>query len=428
MGAAQEDAPARIGLDRISEGRRFSLEIARSIDAVAPQWREFETHALSHPFQCVDWLANWQATIGEARGTEPFIVVARDEEARIFLIAPLAIERSLLGRRLVWLGQTECDYNAPLVRADALAWLSPRAVEALWQAIVKRAGRCDYAELAKQAPYLGAYDNPFARLSTSGHACAAHMTRLAGPWDAFHAAKRSRKSRRRLRDKLRSLQRQGAVDIRFAQGGADRRRILDWLIEHKHAQLSADGVSNVFAEPQFRAFVRALGESGLVHERLVLATLEVDGEPAAVCMGLRHANRFYYVTAAYDAARYGRFSPGRILLERVIEQAVRDGLAWFDFTIGDEGYKADWCDVTMEMSNGYVPFTARGRAAVALHAAFIRVKAEIKAHPQLFAVARRVRHALRNIFLGPRPDPVPKAAAAGAAAPAAAARNRANAS
>jgi CelD/BcsL family acetyltransferase involved in cellulose biosynthesis len=280
--------------------------------------------------------------------------------------------------------------------------MSPRAVERLWRAIVKRAGRCDYAELSKQAPFIGAYDNPFALLSTDGHACAAHMTRLSAPWDTFYAGKRSSKSRRRLREKYRSLERQGPVEIRFAELAADRRAIADWLIGQKDAQLSADGVSNAYAQPAFRAFVRAVAGGGVASDQLKLAALEVDGTPAAVCMGLTHGNRFYYVTAAYDAAQYGRYSPGQILLARVMERAVADGLDWFDFTIGDEGYKADWCDVTMDMSNGFVPFTARGYLAVGALVAFMRAKAAIKANKRLFSLARQIRYGLRNIFLGPR--------------------------
>ena len=51
---------------------------------------------------------------------------------------------------------------------------------------------------------------------------------------------------------------------------------------------------------------------------------------------------------SYDPA-WGKASPGRLLLEHLIECSFREGLRAFDFTIGDEPYKASFCNVSDEL-------------------------------------------------------------------------------
>ena len=48
---------------------------------------------------------------------------------------------------------------------------------------------------------------------------------------------------------------------------------------------------------------------------------------------------------SYDAA-WDRLSPGRLLLDHLIEWSFCQGLGEFDFTIGDEPYKATFCNVS----------------------------------------------------------------------------------
>ena len=74
--------------------------------------------------------------------------------------------------------------------------------------------------------------------------------------------------------------------------------------------------------------------SGLVH----VAALVLDEQALATHWGCVHNGRFVYLMPSYDAA-WGKLSPGRLLLDHLVEWSFLQGLREFDFTIGDEPYK-----------------------------------------------------------------------------------------
>src|SRR5581483_1425962 len=97
--------------------------------AVERDWRHLEQGGHATAFQSFDWLAAWQRHVGALTGTRPAIIVGR-RGADVQFILPLAIERGTLARRLVFLGQDLCDYNAPLLARDFA--LDAEKFESLW--------------------------------------------------------------------------------------------------------------------------------------------------------------------------------------------------------------------------------------------------------------------------------------------------------
>src|SRR5882724_4108012 len=95
-------------------GRRsVTLSVHDDLASVEPIWRSFQETADCTPFQTFDWLSAWQRHIGALSGVTPAIVVGRRGDEILFLL-PLAVERGAFTRRLTFLGQDLCDYNAPL--------------------------------------------------------------------------------------------------------------------------------------------------------------------------------------------------------------------------------------------------------------------------------------------------------------------------
>ena len=109
----------------------IEIAIHHQLDAVEPEWRQFEQSADCTAFQAFDWLAAWCRHIGPLTRTQPAIVVGRDDGATLFIL-PLAVTPGAV-RRLTWLGSDLCDYNGPLlaqgmrVAADARALPRPVA-------------------------------------------------------------------------------------------------------------------------------------------------------------------------------------------------------------------------------------------------------------------------------------------------------------
>src|SRR4029077_3193950 len=95
----------------------ISLIVHHDLAAIEQAWRAFEETAACTPFQTYDWLSAWQRHIGALNGVTPAIVIAcRCDE--ILMLLPLAVQHASFARRLTFLGQELCDYNAPLLAPE----------------------------------------------------------------------------------------------------------------------------------------------------------------------------------------------------------------------------------------------------------------------------------------------------------------------
>jgi CelD/BcsL family acetyltransferase involved in cellulose biosynthesis len=78
-------------------------------------------------------------------------------------------------------------------------------------------------------------------------------------------------------------------------------------------------------------------------------------------------------------------------LRELIKQAIEQGVTVFDFTIGDEPYKLEWCNVSIKLYDHLASALPIGwPAAVALRGA-LWAKRRIKGDPRLWALAQKVR-------------------------------------
>ena len=64
--------------------------------------------------------------------------------------------------------------------------------------------------------------------------------------------------------------------------------------------------------------------------------------------------------ASYDDGDVSRFGPGAAHLRDLLSHALARGCRRFDFTIGDERYKLEWSDHTLNLYDHVAPATWRG--------------------------------------------------------------------
>ena len=75
-------------------------------------------------------------------------------------------------------------------------------------------------------------------------------------------------------------------------------------------------------------------------------------------------SRYYYLSPSFEGGDWLRYSPGRLLIEHLLEWSFRRGLKVFDFTVGNEEYKFEYSDVTIPLYRVIVPETTIGRSPV----------------------------------------------------------------
>ena len=91
-----------------------------------------------------------------------------------------------------------------------------------------------------------------------------------------------------------------------------------------------------------KKYILIFSSSNLVIDQKILFTyLEFDGKVIAAHSGYTYQKISYYLFPVYDN-EFKRYSPGKILLKYIIDDAKNNLFDYFDLTIGSENYKKDY--------------------------------------------------------------------------------------
>lgn len=373
-----------------------AVTVFGSFREAEPAWRRFEADGLHYAFQTYDWLVQWHLDIGKRKGLAPCLVSVEDMRAGRLLFLPLAIERRLGARCLVWLGGRQSDYHAPLLGAGHAALQRSIDFTALWRHILARLPRIDVVHLQKQPPDIVGAPNPFLALGAAPSGVSAHATRLLPDWPEYYSSKRSARTRGSDRRKLRRLHDRGAVRFRVTADPGAIEDTLGRLAEFKGQQARRAGGSDLFREAGCRDFYGALAAGSHQHLRVLLSTLELDGRIIAAHWGLLAGRRFHWLVPAYDEAEAAH-SPGLYLMRLLMEWCCANGIEVFDFGLGDERYKTGWsdCDQPLYDYLEWMSWRGAGQAgAVLIHR---RLRGLLRRLPLLADAKRAIQRAAARV-------------------------------
>ena len=392
----RSDAPASAAFGDIR------VSVYEDLAAIECDWRAFEAQADGTVFQSFDYLATWQRHIGALTGERPAIVVGRDRTGGILFLLPLAVRADGLARELTWLGSELCDYNGPLLAANFSACVDCACFPALWREIMAKLQvrprlRFDFIALEKMPDIVGAQQNPMRYLGGTLNPSGAYLTHLSGDWQTFYTDKRSSTTRRRDRTKRKKLSEFGEITFVNPTSEGEILSSLDTLMTQKARSFASMGVANLFAKPGHADFYRALATDAATRPLVHVSRFDVGGKTAAVNLGLIFRGRYYHLLASYSDCDLSRFGPGAAHLCDLLHYAVDHGCKIFDFTIGDERYKRDWCDTELLLYDYIAPVSWRGTLVAMPRQAAQRLKRWIKQTPTLWAMATKAREALGKL-------------------------------
>ena len=390
-----------------NQPERITVSVHHDLAAVEADWRRFEATASCTPFQTFDWLSAWQRHVGVRMGVTPAIVTVR-RRGEIILLLPLAVERRRFARRLTFLGGVLCDYHAPLL-APEFAERAPDGFLPLWREIraalqASPSSRHDAILFGKMPAKLGAQPNPMLALHVTLHPSGAYETELPADWEQFYASKRSSSTRRRDRTKLKRLGELGAVKFVNPESAAELAMTFDLLVQQKSKAFARMGVPNLFAPPGHLAFFRELATSPRYRSLVHLSRLDVGTTWAALNLGLTFRDCYFHVLASYDDGETSRFGPGAAHLRELLRSAIERGCKRFDFTIGDEPYKRDWCDTEQQLFDFAAAASPRGLVPAAVALGWGRAKRAIKKSAPLWNAVLRLRAAAGALPKKPKPE------------------------
>ena len=341
-------------------------------------------------FLTFEWLSTWWEHFKEGR--ELFVVIT-EQGGNVVGIAPLAIERGRLGRRLHFLGQPGSDYSDFIAGKDAEGCLDSLLEPVLsgqeWDTTVLGGIAGDSPNFRRLAAI---WENIGPRGEYRADGPAPYLT-LGENWDDYQKGL-SRKLVTDTRRRLRRLQDTGTLEFKRCSGSEEVAGLLDQMVSLKSARYRATGARDIFSDGRRRDFYHEVALKLLDRGWLDLSYLELSGMVVAIHFGFVYSNRFFHYMPSFRQ-EYAPFSPGRLLVEHQVRWAFETGLEEFDFLMGDDQYKYEWTDTFRTVYT--FSLHGEGMRAQMLHQLQDRVLPALKSSSTARGLVRQWRK--RNNFL-----------------------------
>jgi CelD/BcsL family acetyltransferase involved in cellulose biosynthesis len=306
------------------------------LEALRPEWSAlWERSPTATPFQSPEWLLPWWRHFG---GEGLWTLVLR-REGRLVGLAPFFIytdpESGI--RQMTLVGNGISDHLDlildPEVKGEGgaavLAHLAKRGDA--WDT-------CDFRDLPAGSPLLGMWlpdgmageveeEEPCPTLAlpdTEARLAEVVPGKLLGTLCY----------RRRRAEKL--------GEVRFKMAGEESAEELFGALLRLHgARWAVRGEEGVFSEPGVDTFHREVLAGFLARGWLRLHALCIAGRVVAVHYGFVAKGRGYSYIGGFDPESE-KVSPGGLVVEHAIREALREGAREFDFLRGREPYKYAW--------------------------------------------------------------------------------------
>lgn len=350
------------------------------IDAVRAEWEDLADDAGAAPFVRPDWLTIWWGAFGGGGRGRLRLAMLRAESGIQALVA-LVVHRG----RMYSPGNAHTPWSGVIARDDGAADALLSAIfrgpahrvtlaPIVWDSATAASARRVALETGRIVVERGSWQSPYVDLA--GVAAAAELV--------------GRRPRKELRRCARRLAEQGAVAYTVHKDPRGLDAVLDDAFQVEAAQWKGREGTAIVSRPDTEAFYRRLAHSAAAGGTLHLAALRVDAHIVAFELGVREGGRHFALKSGFHPD-YRRFSPGHLLCERILDDAIAAGLRCYEMLGHNDEYKRRWANGSHRIvSLEFLSRSPRGLASYAL------LRAERRARALARPAARRAREALRR--------------------------------
>jgi CelD/BcsL family acetyltransferase involved in cellulose biosynthesis len=341
--SAPSNEPVTLPATRPAES--FQVSILRGSDALVPLREEWTAlwHDCAEATEAQTFA--WQHLYWKhvARARRCLLIIARDGAGKLSAAAAFEIRRHrhTLLNVLSFSGEHDADYHCILRVPGAPVSLGREMLVALWREAGRHVSCIELTNVPARswtAEALRAAQPGLGEFGSGAHLRESETYAIPLPatmdeyWAGF-----SKKTRDRLKGKLRKFQREMQPEFRVA---TDARNAASLLDEIETVDRSRWGAATKFADVAQRNFLREMIEELLGTGIARVFTLHVGGKCVAFNVGfLLHGSiRFPYL--AHDISLPGNYSVGLINNILAIEHCIQNGIREYDLTRGSEGYKS----------------------------------------------------------------------------------------
>jgi CelD/BcsL family acetyltransferase involved in cellulose biosynthesis len=310
----------------------LEIEEIRSIDRLvrtSEEWKEvLSTCGEDRLFLSLAWLKPWWECFGDRRELQ---VLRVSEDGRAVGFAPFMVTsrgRIAHWRKLEFIGSGPSD-RCGIIAAEG----RPDVHRAIWDHL---RAKDDWDVIELRDIQTG---GPTEQNVRACHPSAEYVTSISphiilkNDYPTYFAGL-SRSMRSNLGRGWRRLEDEGAV-LRALRTPAEMEEATRYLKELSDARWD---IANVLKTPRMVEFVTRAALEMAAEGSVAFHAIEVNGHPTAISMGFEDQDRYLHYLSGFDP-ELAKYSPGSVLLLKIIEDCYRAGRTEVDLLRGIEPYK-----------------------------------------------------------------------------------------
>ena len=299
-------------------------------------WVEFEKKSNHYFFQSFIWQKTWylQQKKYQKKVINYSIIVKNINE--IVMIIPLNIDYSYGVKKLCWSGFPFSDYNAPLIKKNYD--IKQDFFLIIWEKIVNSNKDFDCICFDNLPEKISNFYNPFFKFLKK------KINNYSYGIEFNETCKIKKKELANINYQTNRLKNLGKLVFKTVMTNEDSSKILNFIISNKSKQYDRTNAWNLFKLNIHRELFESSNLN--MNENIDLSYLVLDDHIIAAQYGYNYDKRYYYLFPTYKY-EYRKFSPGKILLQKMIEKKKLESFIFFDLTIGSENYKEKFSNYKM---------------------------------------------------------------------------------
>jgi CelD/BcsL family acetyltransferase involved in cellulose biosynthesis len=339
----------------------INLEIYNEFSSeLKDKWLAIEKGFLKNPFNSFYWIIHWYKSVGiKSLKLNPQIVLIYNDN-KLSYILPLCIIRRNGVSILEWIGDIHSDYSSPLIISNFID--NHTTFNKVWTKILLKLGKFDLINLKRQPLQIDInITNPFViYLNNKVHDISFQLN-INNSWEEFSKEKRKKKILLDSNRQRRRIEKKGIINFITPDSRIKKSEIITKMIEFKRYRYKLMKVRDLLSSKHNRDFYLGLDDAldgGIL--KLHVSALLINDIIVAAHLGTILNDKFYYLMPSNDFNEWQKYSVGRLLLEELLKISFNEKFNVFDFSIGDESYKKNWCNQKTELYQHLMPMNLKG--------------------------------------------------------------------
>jgi CelD/BcsL family acetyltransferase involved in cellulose biosynthesis len=339
-----------------------ALELHDSVTAAEEPWQDLENRGFSTVYQSLLWARTWQASDPTIRGRQPLIIVGRSELGEPLFVLPLQLRVSKGLKTLEFLSAPLASYGhlvcSPWCFSDAgRNWFDNH-----FESLLLLCEPFDLFDFRDMPSTFQGRVHPFSsqfNLRAPNTALTGHL----GPsFDEFVSSKRGPDSRKNIRWRDSKLQQSGVLAFQSELAGEDLRIAADEMFADQGRRLEEAGIRDPFGEIE-RTFYHRLLASQTPNTQFKVMRLSIDGKGLSSIFAAFHHHTCSDLMTSLAQSPLRKYSPGDLVLRKVISHCCDKGFTHLDLGIGDHDYKRHWAEDELVLHHIVKGRTLKGAVA-----------------------------------------------------------------